>query len=292
MARRHHLFFGQRCLRTRYPGEFAARIRDRPPIGDDFRIEHNVMIPVKRDYSQRPRPAPRPRVLVVAPHPDDDVIGCGGTLSRLARRDARISVSYITDGSASHVKSRRFPPAVLRDIREGEARAALRVLGIHSEPQFLRAPDSGLARLGADARDQLIATLARRIIALRAQVIFAPWARDPHPDHVVTAAIVQAAVTASGRKPVLYSYGVWLPLRGTAADQPHEHEVRICEVRLRATEIEGKRAAIMEHRSQTGALIDDDPDGFRMDAEMLALWLGPKERFFVAGAPEAGTGQR
>jgi LmbE family N-acetylglucosaminyl deacetylase len=156
------------------------------------------------------------------------------------------------------------------------------VLGIAGEPQFLRAPDSGLAALDADARDQLVTALARRIRALRAQVIFAPWARDPHPDHVVTAAIVQAAMSASGRKPVVYSYGVWLAVRGTGADQPDHHEVRICEVRLGAAEIARKRAAIMEHRSQTGALIDDDPEGFRIDAEMLATWLRPVERFFVA----------
>lgn len=41
-----------------------------------------------------------PCVLVVAPHTDDYAIGCGGTLLRLARRDARIRVTYITDGSA------------------------------------------------------------------------------------------------------------------------------------------------------------------------------------------------
>jgi LmbE family N-acetylglucosaminyl deacetylase len=228
------------------------------------------------------------RVLVVAPHPDDDAIGCGGTLIQLARRGARINVTYVTDGSASHVRSRRFPPPILRDVREAEARAALRVLGIRREPQFLRAPDSGLTRLGPCERQRLVATLVRRIARSRAHVIFTPWSRDPHPDHVETAAIVAEALRASPRKPVVYAYGVWLLVRGVAADQPHPREVTIRDVTVSAADRERKRAAIMEHRSQTGALIDDDPDGFRIDAAMLDAWLQPVERFYRLNPPEAG----
>jgi LmbE family N-acetylglucosaminyl deacetylase len=222
----------------------------------------------------------RANVLVIAPHPDDDAIGCGGTLTRLAARGARVAVTYVTDGSASHLKSERFPPAVLRAVREDEARAALRCLGVFGEPQFLRAPDGGLAQLDARARARLIEAVAARIVAVRAQLVFAPWLRDPHPDHVVTAEIVAAAFGICARRPQLYWYGVWLPVRGVAADQPEGADIRQCSIGLTAAELARKRAAIMEHRSQTGVLIDDDPDGFRITEDLLETWLTPVERFY------------
>jgi LmbE family N-acetylglucosaminyl deacetylase len=230
----------------------------------------------------------RSRVLVVAPHPDDDAIGCGGTLIALARRGARISVTYVTDGSASHVKSRRFPPARLRDIREGEARAALHALGIRSTPQFLRAPDGGLANVGGAERGRLVAALAERIVRRRANVVFAPWPRDPHPDHVAAAALVADALRLCSRAPALYWYQVWLPVRGAAAEFPRSDQTVVCDVRLRASDLARKRAAILAHRSQTGALIDDDPEGFCIDAELLAGWLLPIERFYRPKAVQSG----
>jgi LmbE family N-acetylglucosaminyl deacetylase len=241
------------------------------------------------------RPSGRRRrlsVLVIAPHPDDDVIGCGGTLGRLAGRGARVAVTYVTDGSASHVKSKRFPPAVLRTVREGEARAALRHLGVRGEPQFLRAPDGRLAEIGEPERQQLAVRVAERIVAVRAQIVFSPWPRDPHPDHVATAEIAAAALAICPRRPAVYLYRVWLPVRGAAADQPRHAEARVREVRLTAAELARKRAAIMEHRSQTGALIDDDPDGFCIGPELLATWLTPVERFYRQAPAKAGPAER
>ena len=222
------------------------------------------------------------RVVVISPHPDDDVIGCGGTLARLAARGARINVIYVTDGSASHVRSRRFPPAILRDLREGEARDALRLLGIRRAPHFLRAPDGRLAELAAAERHALIHGLACVLQRYRPQLLFVPWQRDPHADHIATAALVEAALSGSLRRPAVYAYGVWLAIRGTAADAPEPRVITVSEIALTAREVAGKRAAIMQHRSQTTDLVDDDPDGFRIDGTLLEQWLAPVERFYRA----------
>ncbi len=241
----------------------------------------NVTYPPKRRYADWARQkTARLRILVVAPHPDDDAIGCGGTLARLAARGAHIAVTYVTDGSASHPRSVRFPPAVLRDIREDEARAALAALGVRCTPQFLRAPDSGLERLDERARATLVGALARRIARSRANIIFAPWLRDPHPDHVVTATLVDAALARGERRPSLYSYRVWLPVRGERADAPSCDEATLLEVVLNGTELARKRNALSMHRSQLGEVVDDDPDGFCIDDALLATWLTPSERFY------------
>jgi LmbE family N-acetylglucosaminyl deacetylase len=153
---------------------------------------------------------------------------------------------------------------VLRAIREDEARAALHRLGVRSQPHFLRAPDGGLTQLGDRERGALAAALAQRIVTLRAHIVFAPWPRDPHPDHVATADIVQTALGLCGRRPAVYFYGVWLPVRGGADEHPQQHEAEVYDVPLTARDLDRKRAAIMEHRSQTGALIDHDPEGFHI----------------------------
>lgn len=230
------------------------------------------------------RPAHRSRlarrnILVVAPHPDDDAIGCGGTVAGLAGRRARIAVTYVTDGSASH-RSKRFPPHVLRDVREAEARTSLRQLGVRCEPEFLRAPDGGLASLGRAQRERLVAAVARRIASVGARIVLAPWPRDPHPDHVATAQIVGEAVARGARRPTLYYYGVWLPMRGDSTSLPRPGEVRTYEVRLGGVALRKKRAAIFAHRSQLGEIVDDDPSGFCIDEGQLATWLAPVERFY------------
>ena len=220
-----------------------------------------------------------PRVLVIAPHPDDDTIGCGGTLARLAGRGSRIDVTYVTDGSRSHT-SRRFSREMLRDLREDEARMALARLGIPVEPQFMRAPDGSLGDLEDFERGWIVDELAQRIASTRADIVFAPWLRDPHPDHVATAWLVDAALATAATRPRLLWYTVWLPVRGDTGDIVRHDEAVSLAISLNASELERKRDAIMAHRSQTTNLIDDDPHGFRIDARMLATWLAPSERFY------------
>ena len=50
------------------------------------------------------------RICVVSPHPDDDVLGCGGTLALASANGAALCILYVTDGAASHPGSRAFPP--------------------------------------------------------------------------------------------------------------------------------------------------------------------------------------
>ena len=219
-----------------------------------------------------------PRVLVIAPHPDDDTIGCGGTLARLVGRGSRIDVTYVTDGSRSHT-SQLFSRERLRDLREDEARTALARLGIDVEPQFMRAPDGSLGDLEDFERGWIVDALVQRIASTQADIVFAPWFRDPHPDHIATASLVDSALATAASRPHLLWYTVWLPVRGETDHIARHDEAVSLAISLNDSELERKRDAIMAHRSQTTNLIDDDPHGFRIDAQMLATWLGPAERF-------------
>ena len=80
-------------------------------------------------------------LIVVAPHPDDDVLGCGALIARVAPH-LPVRVIYVTDGAASHDGSPTYPPQRLRDVREREARRGLRRLGVKTPPLFLGWPDA------------------------------------------------------------------------------------------------------------------------------------------------------
>ena len=68
------------------------------------------------------------KTLVVAPHPDDESLGCGGAIALLRKFGREVSVLTMSDGTLSHPNSVKFPPEKLRELRENEMLAALEIL--------------------------------------------------------------------------------------------------------------------------------------------------------------------
>jgi LmbE family N-acetylglucosaminyl deacetylase len=151
------------------------------------------------------------------------------------------------------------------------------VLGIATEPTFLRVRDGAAGDLRADERERVVGALA--LVACRCELVFGPWPREPHPDHAAVATLLGAALARCLRPPELWAYAVWLEEFGTAADRPGT-DVPFIDVVLDSRERALKRAAILAHRSQTSDLIDDDPTGFRISGELLERWLSRAERFW------------
>ncbi len=71
----------------------------------------------------------RQRVLIVAPHPDDETLGCGGAISLLCRQGYDVNVPIVSDGTGSHPNSQKYPAPILRWIRSQETLTALAILG-------------------------------------------------------------------------------------------------------------------------------------------------------------------
>ena len=215
--------------------------------------------------------------LVVAPHPDDESLGCGGLIAEAARLGETVHIIVVTDGAGSHAGSRTHHPGPLRQLRQEETLEAAAVLGVSpAQVSFLDVPDGRAPQRGAAAGavGHRLAALAR---GFGAGTIFTSWDHDTHPDHV--AAHRYAAVAAREARAALFSYPVWawmLPRRtlmpnlrwkGFSLDiGPH---------------VAAKRAAVLKHRSQTTPLIADDPAGFMLSNAQLATMITPKE-FFIA----------
>ncbi len=130
-----------------------------------------------------PREAFPGSVVVVAPHMDDEILACGGTLAQLVDKE-RIHVAFATDGSRSPVPMFPWqgrPAPDLPTIRRDEAVAALDVLGIGRERvEFWDLPDGALARRTRQLRERLVTFIDH----VRPDNLFTPFRYDRHPDHV------------------------------------------------------------------------------------------------------------
>jgi len=200
------------------------------------------------------------RALIVAPHPDDEIIGAAGLIARLKAQGARVAVIVVSDGGASHPGSATWPRARLIAERRRESLRALRRLRVTTgEVRFLGLPDGGLGTtLPACTR-------ALRRAALRADLIVGPAAGDGHPDHRAVAQALRRLPGAARR----LTYQVW-PAR-------HRHDPRTRTLRIAGGQ-PVKRALIRVHRTQLGA-IRDDPAGFAIAAHELAAFAHPLEAF-------------
>ena len=119
---------------------------------------------------------PGRRWLFLAPHPDDEVFGPGATLAQASRNGVEVALAVVTDGAAQG-------PA---GVREGEARAAARELGL-AEPRFWRFADRSL-----DAADRrLHARLAEALVEAAPEVVFVTSPVELHPDHRALALALQ-----------------------------------------------------------------------------------------------------
>ena len=207
----------------------------------------------------------RGTTLVLAPHADDESLGCGGLIA--SSRGRPPIIVCVTDGTGSHRSSPTYPAARLRQVREAELCAAAAVLGVASERvRFLGLPDAGAPREGPEFDDtaQRVATLVREHAI---ETVFATWLYDPHCDHEATARLGEAVAAATGARLLFYPVWSWLLPAGQALPL-----TRIAGLRLDVRSVQArKRAAIACHVSQYSDLINDDVRGFRLPAELLAV---------------------
>ncbi len=186
-------------------------------------------------------------VLVIAPHPDDEAIGCGGTICLHVARGDRVTAVFLTSGELG---LERLPREEAWRIREAEAEAAAQVLGL-ADLFFLRRPDWFL---GDDVEEAGAAL--RPIIEREApQTIFLPHPGEWHPDHKAALTVLSVALRGMDA-PSLLAYEVWTPL----SEYDHTRDITARMAR--------KLRAVRCYRSQIGE--------FRYDraARGLAMYRG------------------
>jgi len=220
------------------------------------------------------------RTLVVAPHPDDESLGCGGALARFAALGRQTHTIFVTDGGASHSGSATWSRERLAIQREVEASNALECLGAGDHPRsFLRLRDADMPTEGTALWHEAKSTVVGIVKDFRPDLVLLPWRRDPHRDHRDSWGLVTAALATAAQQPLQLEYAIWLDELGAADDRPRAGEM--VERRLDITSYQAvKRRAVTAHVSQTSDLIADDPDGFRLTAATIARLTGPEEIYW------------
>ena len=198
-------------------------------------------------------------VAVIAPHPDDEVLGCGGTIARLANEGAAVHVVTVTRGQPPD-----FGPASVEQVM-GEARAAHRLLGVR-DSHFLDLP---AARLDTVGQAEVNAALGKTLDRLAPDTLFLPFLGDIHHDHqiVFTAAMVWARPRHAGTPARICAYETlsetnWFAPPATPAFLP------TLFVDISAT-LETKLAAFACYGSQMKVFPDErSPEAIRALAQM------------------------
>jgi LmbE family N-acetylglucosaminyl deacetylase len=214
-------------------------------------------------------------LLILAPHPDDESLGCGGLIAEACERGRETWVVILTDGGASHPNSPSWPRERLVTERAREAAAAVACLGLPAERLlFLGVPDAAAPTWGAGF-DALVSRLRALLTRHRIATVLACWRADPHGDHEAAAAIAAAACAAEGVRHLAYPVWSWMLPGEAEVPDPTGRAMRLDIAR----HLPAKRRAIGCHATQHAGLIDDDPDGFVLPAAFLARFDGPTEVF-------------
>lgn len=219
-------------------------------------------------------------LVVVAPHPDDESLGCGGLIAEACARSTPLRLVVLSDGVGSHPNSAAYSPERLRGLREAETLAAAAALGLRpSDVSFLRLPDRLVPSTGPEAETAVVA-IAAAARACGAGAILVTSRHDPHCDHEAAHAL---AMRAARHLPAIriFAYPVWawtLPPDRELGEVPRG--LRIAVGRHR----DAKARAIAAHRSQTTGLIADDLGGFRLDPGMVARLVAAPEIYLLQTA--------
>lgn len=140
---------------------------------------------------------PAQSVLVLAPHPDDEIFGCGGAIAAHVSLRIPVKVVVLTDGAGAGIPTQRAL----------ESQQAAKVLG-YGVPEFWDAPDRALL-----CNELLLQRLIRALQQSRVDLIYAPSPWEIHPDHRQSCALAMQAVVRAGTPTRLAFYEVGAPLR-------------------------------------------------------------------------------
>jgi hypothetical protein len=232
---------------------------------------------------------PQGPILIIAPHPDDETIGCGAVIAQSVAEGRKVHVIIVTDGRAS-AKSVRISSDDLARIRREETLQAIEKLGLSKDNLFfLSYPDGQVANYIDAISKEIASHLARFSPAL----VFTPHSFDEHEDHRALSAIVKRLQDEGAFSFLLFQYPFWsrslcLPY-GILRCLVTPSLYRCC----RHFRVEGlcikKEEALLQYRSQFENLTGEKNWRF-FSVASRKRFCGPFELFFEgAGRKENKT---
>lgn len=184
-------------------GPFSGRCEKGTRVEEDGLKK--IFEPVQHGFRLEKEPDRKERVLVISPHPDDDVLGAGGTMAALAAQGKKVFSVYVTDGRGSPRKDPGLSDEEMAVRREEEAREALRAVGAVGG-FFLR---KNSRELDGEGGQKLKKELGKISEVLQPGKVFLPAPYERHLTHQVCTRWSLEALRESGQTPLLYGYSLW-----------------------------------------------------------------------------------
>jgi len=214
---------------------------------------------------------PQTRLVVVAPHPDDEVLACGGLLQMHVERGGECVVIAVTDGEASHGDTPKAAQMRLAVERREESERGLARLGLHPGAVVrLGLPDGGLLRHAEHLASRLQPLLRS------SDLVVSTWHLDGHPDHDTTGRIAEQSARRVGARFMAAPVWMW---HWSFPDDMRVPWRSLRQLRLSASALALKLAALDAHRTQLAER--DAQNGPVLDAPLLQRAAQPIEFFFV-----------
>jgi N-acetylglucosamine malate deacetylase 1 len=128
------------------------------------------------------------RVLALAPHPDDETLGCGGSLILHVRHRDPVKVVILTNGVRGDTKRQYQADEYVARRRQEARQACHAVLGV-TDLEFWEYEDGALA-----VDESTLTRLQRLLLEYQPTLVYVPSPQEYHPDHRVTAFMLYAVV--------------------------------------------------------------------------------------------------
>jgi len=138
---------------------------------------------------------PKGKVLVLSPHPDDDVFGCGGAINLHFKQKDKVYIVYLTSGKSKE-----------KNTRQKETRKSAKILGV-KDLFFLNFKDGNLS-----ADERTTRALEEIILKINPNIIYVPSFLDSHNDHLATAQILFKILERIKFKGLIFNYEIWSPI--------------------------------------------------------------------------------
>lgn len=259
-------------------GDFIAKQQDNSPkVQEKFILEDLFSAPL---FAPEQLGKQMGNSFILAPHPDDEALGCAGLIQFLLEQKVDVFVGFMTSGDASHPNSVKYPPEKLAALREQEAIKSCEILGVKkSNIIFFRQSDSYLSELEHTNKIEIATHLSNYLKEFEISSLVLPWQMDPHLDHRASYEIGNKALEICNKKIQVVEYPIWLWKKSSPNEWPTKKYIEIFRLDI-SSKMERKKNAIYAHTSQTSNLIDDDPTGFILTEDLLSPFLMPYEFYF------------
>lgn len=228
------------------------------------------------------------RIVVFAPHPDDEILACGGTIAKMLNEGQEILLVFLTDGrnSLKDIGIISNPsPIELKEIRKDEAKRAARTLGIPQKNLiFLDIEDGALPK-----NENLAYKTIIEILGDFPEIVFYPQEKEFHVDHRTTNRLIKNAIKQLNFHPVQYQYTIaWKYPFNIIPRLPEVFQDAIIGTFLKKKIVQIdisdclplKMAALNQYKSQLSIL---SPRQKRpvLKNSLVKMFLKDKEKFFL-----------